>query len=304
MKRRFPKSEMRGLCAVVVILLVTALCVVWWQGTAERDVVPAMSDAERSALADFESQMAADTAAGPSWSASEPSSRGELFAFNPNTADASTLRRLGLTDRQISNLMKYRAAGGRWRSADDFSRLYGLSAAEFERLRPYVVIAPLDGEAVSRTGRGEAASRTDRQRDYVKVEKLPAGTKVNLATADTTLLKQIPGIGSWYARKICRYRESLGGFVSLAQLAEVEGLPEGLAEWFEPIREPKVRQLDINHATFSQLVRHPYLSYEQVKAVFDYRRKFGALKSLDELQLTGLFTASDLARLRPYVVFR
>lgn len=304
MKRGFPKSELRGLFAVLVILFVTALCKVWWQGTAVRSDVSAVSDAERSALAAFESQVPDASAAGPSSPSSQPVSRGELFAFNPNTADEATLRRLGLTDRQISNLMKYRAAGGRWRSADDFSRLYGLSAAEFERLRPYVVVEPLAGEAVGRNGRGETAPRAHGRQDYVKAEKLPAGTKVNLVTADTTLLKQIPGIGSWYARKICRYRESLGGFVSLAQLSEVEGLPEGLAEWFEPIRQPQVRPLDINHATFSQLVRHPYLSYEQVKAVFDYRRKYGALKSLDELQLTGLFTAADVARLRPYVAFR
>ena len=304
MKRGFPKSELRGLCAVVVIIFVTALCKVWWQGAAVRSDVSAVSDAERSALAAFESQVADESADVPSWPSSQPGSRGELFAFNPNTADEATLRRLGLTDRQISNLMKYRAAGGRWRSADDFSRLYGLSAAEFERLRPYVVVEPLAGKTAGQSGRDETAHRADHRQDFVKVEKLPAGTKVNLITADTTLLKQIPGIGSWYARKICRYRESLGGFVSLAQLSEVEGLPEGLAVWFEPIREPKVRQLDINHATFSQLVRHPYLSYEQVKAVFDYRRKFGALKSLDELQLTGLFTPADLARLRPYVVFR
>ena len=119
-----------------------------------------------------------------------------LFRFNPNTADEATLRRLGLTDRQISNLMKYRAAGGRWRSADDFSRLYGLSAAEFERLRPYVVVEPLAGKTAGQSGSDETAHRADHRQDFVKVEKLPAGTKVNLITADTTLLKQIPGIGS------------------------------------------------------------------------------------------------------------
>ena len=52
-------------------------------------------------------------------------------------------------------------------------------------------------------------------------EKFPEGIRVELNTADTATLKKIPGIGSYYARRIVDYRNRLGGFVSVAQLKEM-----------------------------------------------------------------------------------
>lgn len=64
----------------------------------------------------------------------------ELFYFDPNTVDSVDMLRLGFTDWQIRNNMKYRRLGGRWRSAAHFSHLYGLSTDDYERLKPYIHI--------------------------------------------------------------------------------------------------------------------------------------------------------------------
>ena len=71
--------------------------------------------------------------------------KAETFPFDPNTADSVTFVRLGLTSWQARNALKYRRKGGRWKSADDFARLYGLSEEDFLRLRPYIRISP-DGK--------------------------------------------------------------------------------------------------------------------------------------------------------------
>ena len=63
-------------------------------------------------------------------------------------------------------------------------------------------------------------------------EKFPEGIRVELNTADTATLKKIPGIGSYYARRIVDYRNRLGGFVSVAQLKEMGELPENIGRWF------------------------------------------------------------------------
>ena len=55
---------------------------------------------------------------------------------------------------------------------------------------------------------------------------------MELNTADTATLKKIPGIGSYYARKIVAYREALGGFVSKSQVTEIDGLPPDIVQWF------------------------------------------------------------------------
>lgn len=67
----------------------------------------------------------------------QPSS---LFPFDPNTADMETLKKLGLSERQASTLIKYREKGGRFRNAEDFAKLRGVSPEQISRLMPYIAI--------------------------------------------------------------------------------------------------------------------------------------------------------------------
>ncbi len=222
----------------------------------------------------------------------------ETFPFNPNTADSATLLRLGLRPWQIRNLMKYRNKGGKWRSSDDFSRLYGLSDKDFKRLRPFIRIDK--GPNGHHTTEDTAKKATQH---FPKTEKYVEGTVIDLNKADTTMLKHIPGIGSYYAGKICRYRERLGGFVSAHQIKEIEGLPQGIERWFVIEMKPELHRMNVNEASFKQLVRHPYLNYEQVKIIFDYRRKYGRLKSWNDLQLYNEFSTDHIQKLLPYFTF-
>ena len=73
-------------------------------------------------------------------SASEDGLAARLFAFDPNTADSSTLLRLGLKPWQVRSIYKYRAHGGHFRKPQDFARLYGLTLAQYRRLEPYISI--------------------------------------------------------------------------------------------------------------------------------------------------------------------
>ena len=65
----------------------------------------------------------------------------ERFPFDPNTADATQLLRLGLRPWQVKNIYKYRAAGGIYRRPEDFARLYGLTRKEYRELQPYIRIS-------------------------------------------------------------------------------------------------------------------------------------------------------------------
>lgn len=234
---------------------------------------------------------------------SSPSAR--LFAFDPNMADSLTLLKLGLESWQVGNIMKYRRKGGRWRSPEHFSRLYGLSRSEYERLRPYLRIAAADaapryGSWPERSG-GEFSDTCARHR-YQPVEKYAEGTVIALNSADTTQLKRIPGIGSWKARRIVDYRTRLGGYVSLAQLEELDDMPPGLSRWFT-LDEVSPRTIRLNRASFKELVRHPYLSYEQTKVIVNHVRKYGPLSSWSDLRLYTEFSPADFERLAPYFRF-
>lgn len=286
--RPLSRAERRGLAVLAALLLAVAAGRVWlrWEEADRCAVMP--GQAERAELHAFRTATRIEAA-------QEAGKPAELFPFDPNTTDSLTFVRLGLTPRQALNALTYRRKGGRWRSPRHFSRLYGLSAEDFERLRPFIRIVP-EGEAAP--PRGVPAAR-----DIPRQEKLPEGNMIDLNACDTAQLKAVPGIGSYYAGKICRYRERLGGFLSVEQIKEVEGLPPGVERWFSVGSQPTVRKLRVNRASFKELVRHPYVSEEQAKAIRNYVHHYGRIGSWRDLKFLDEFTEADVRRLAPYVAF-
>jgi len=224
--------------------------------------------------------------------------------FDPNTCDSSVLIKMGLRKWQVRTFLKYRNAGARFYGRDDLLRVYSFSKEDVERMMPYAHF-PVD-ERVMRKVEQEENKRIRDSLFKAMVatfpQKLEEGEKIDLSEADTNQLKKIPGVGSYYAGKIMRYGERLGGFVSVSQLREIEGLPEDVEKWAQP-GKPKIRRLNINKADFKTLIRHPYLNYEQVKAIFNHRDRYGDLKSLQQLSTEDAFTIEDFKRLEPYITF-
>lgn len=296
---RLPEDDIRALIlSAVFIAIATAVAVgvVCWKDKSASETALLSSKAVDEAL-NMPNGLIGTTE-------TKPATEAAPFPFDPNHADSATLLRVGLRSWQVSNLLKYRRKGGRWHSPDDFSRLYGLTDEEFARLRPYIRIAPEDWRK-PRAEVDESPYGTPKAEKphFERQDKYAEGTVVQLNEADTVALKHIPGIGSYYARKIVQYRERLGGFVHVSQVAEIEGLPAGITRWFAVEVQPAPRRIRINHATFKELVRHPYLSYEQTKVVVNHIRRYGPLRSWRDLRLYTEFSDTDFRRLAPYVVF-
>jgi DNA uptake protein ComE-like DNA-binding protein len=140
---------------------------------------------------------------------------------------------------------------------------------------------------------------------YVYQEKLKAGETIEINTSDTSELKKIPGIGSGFSNRITKYRDLLGGYTGLNQLQEVYGMDDELYNKITSYLtiSPKVRQLRINHITFEELNRHPYISYRQAKVIADIRERKGHIESMNRLSLLDEFTDADIKRLTPYLSF-
>ena len=246
----------------------------------------------------------------------------ETFPFDPNTADSTTLLRLGLAPWQVRSIYKYRARGGRFHEPEDFKRLYGMTPELWERLAPVIHIHPKyryytekdfptaarsHGKTAATDGRDSVTTPTkalakSSPSDTFQNKKFDTLTPVDINAADTNLLKHIPGIASYRARQLVNYRDRLGGFVSIEQLAEVETIPEELYPWFK-VETGVFRKLNVNTATVAQLGRHPYMGYTRARAIESYRRVHGVIHSLEELRLLPGFTQEVIARLQPYVEY-
>ncbi len=127
---------------------------------------------------------------------------------------------------------------------------------------------------------------------------------IELNTSDTSNLVQLYGIGKVLAIRIIKYRERLGGYYDKRQLLEVHGIkPETYAKienqiWVDTT---KIKKIDLNEVTFKDLLKHPYLEYEQVKTFIKYQKKH-RIFNLKQLQTDGIFDNEFLEKLRPYFI--
>ena len=147
---------------------------------------------------------------------------------------------------------------------------------------------------------------TSSQPAYPRIEKFESGTIIELNTADTTILKKVPGIGSAFANRIVRYRDLLGGYYTVQQLAEVYGIDEeryvALEPWFT-VDDSFIHKLPVNSIPQDSLSRHPYISYRQARAIVQLRTQKKQLAGWDNITLLDEFTEQDKSRILPYLSF-
>ncbi len=222
----------------------------------------------------------------------------ETFPFDPNTADSTQLLRLGLQPWQVRNIYKYRARGGVYRRKEDFAHVYGLTVKDYRRLEPYIRISPDYLPAATLIGQQPRP-----ERDTLRFpQKIDTTVHVALNTADTALLRRVPGIGPYYAAEIIRLRQRLGGFASVDQLDDIDGFPPSAKRYFTA-SPADVRRLNVNQLSLHELRRHPYINYYQAKAIVEYRRLHGPLRSLNDLRFSRDFPPEVISRLEPYVAY-
>jgi competence ComEA-like helix-hairpin-helix protein len=230
-----------------------------------------------------------------------------LQVFDPNTADSSTLVHLGFKPWQAKNLLKYRAKGGRYRRPEDLKRLYGMTDSMYQTLQPYIQIVrtEVDSLRMDSMGRDSLWRDTTRYDSMPKWQHVKKDTILNLRTADTTELKMIRGVGSYRAKQIVRYRDALGGFVRVEQLREVEGMElvaDSVLKHFV-LDSANVKQLNVNSMGVRQLSRHPYLRFEDAKAIYELRRRKIKLDSIEQLYELETMSEETIKKVAPYLNF-
>ncbi len=209
----------------------------------------------------------------------------QLFTFNPNELDSIGFIKLGLKPFMAHNILKYRAKGGRYKTAEQFGKLYGLSSEQFEQLKPYINIPIQERPAI----------------ETVQT------WSVDINSADTIALAQLK-IPVWMAKKIIFYRKQLGGYISVSQLKEIKNIPSELVDRITPfieIDKTKIQKIAINRASIDRLRSHPYINFYQANDIYKYRRnhgKYNSIKDLKKIESTDI-TINFLERIEPYLDF-
>lgn len=199
------------------------------------------------------------------------------FYFDPNNLPESSWLQLGFSDKQIKVIKNYEAKGGRFYKKEDLAKIYVISEFDYNRVSPYIKIA------VSK----DKYPKSFPKREYPVYSSTKNNKSISINAADTLAWKSLPGIGSVLAKRIVKYRESLGGFYKVDQIREIYGLS---IETFEAIEENlileselSIRKIPINTCTMVELQRHPYINRKQAETIVNYRLQHGNFENLESL---------------------
>ena len=209
----------------------------------------------------------------------------KLFSFDPNNATDSEFLRLGFSEKQIAAIRKYHEKVGHFKDKADFFRIRVIRDDQKQRLADWIII-------------GNTSEAIREEKSTIKT-----ALTVELNTADTIRLEQMPGIGSVLAKRIVKYRDLLGGFYSVDQLSEVYGLSENALQQLAgrvTVDVSKIRKIDLNFSDLNELSRHPYLQKSLAKKIIKFRSRFGNIKEITVLRDSMILNIDEYNRIKPY----
>ena len=188
-----------------------------------------------------------------------------LTTNDMNLATAKDLQTInGIGPVLSKRIVKYRKAIGGFKDWSQLQKVYGLKPEVVAKIQQKFVLKP-----------------------STKPIKKPAVKKpINTATADD--LQQVYGIGEKLARRIIKYRESIGGFTIKEQVNAVYGLRPETIEllWnsFKIAHPAEIHlKIDLNDANIKELAKNPYISYQLAKKIVSYRTLHGAFHNFADL---------------------
>src|SRR4051812_35356623 len=215
------------------------------------------------------------------------SSSARLFQFDPNTLDAAGFKQLGLPDKTINTILKYRSKGGHFWKQDDVRKIYSLSKEDADRLIPYVHIV----------GQQQASVKAGKEQSGYNKPK-PAVVDINTATVEQW--KSLPAIGDVLSNRIVKFRDKIGGFTSITQVKQTYDLSDSAFQAIEPYltiaaapqkiaaaipqKASEPGKVNINTASFNQIKTNPHIPQEIAQAIVIYRSQHGNFSSIEDLK--------------------
>ena len=204
------------------------------------------------------------------------------FPFDPNLITKEQGLKMGLHEQSINSIINYREKGGQFRKNTDLKKIYTLSEIEYTALEPFINIS-------------SDSSSTSLPSIHVMVE---------LNTADSTQLLQLPGIGPSFSARIIKYRDLLGGFYNPAQLLEVYGMDSARFLTIAGqviVDKEKIRKININKANIKEMTKHPYIEFYVAKSIVNFRNENGTFTDIAQIRDARLIYSELFLKIEPYL---
>ena len=208
--------------------------------------------------------------------------------FNPSFLTGYKAYSLGLNTDEIDKLLAYRKQDKYINSAKQFQKITGVSDSLLAVLKPLF----------------KFPDWVMAKQNEAKKPKEPIIIK-NINTVIAQDLVVVKGIGLKTANRIINYRNMIKGFTFKSQLYEVYYLDTIVAnrvlERFRIFKKPEIDKINVNTATFKEILHLPYIDYQLTKNIFDYKREVTEIKDLEELKKIEGFPLDKFDRIVLYL---
>ncbi len=217
--------------------------------------------------------------------------KSKIYPFNPNYITDFKGYQLGMSTDEIDNLINFRKTDRFVNSAAEFQKVTKVSDSLLDQISPYFKFP----EWVSKSKSNKIEIRGKKAEIVVK----------DLNTATENNLTEINGIGEKLAKRIIAYRKLLGGFTFDDQLYEVYYLDSVVADKvlvsFKVIEKPIIDKININEASFKEILHLPYIDYNLTKKILNYRDDIEAFNNMEELKKIDSFPLDKFNRIALYL---
>ena len=263
--------------------------------------------------------LAAEQAVLDAWLASQekehakPADAIELITFDPNQLPLERWMELGLSRKQAEVIHRYEAKGGRFRSKADLRRMRVVKPELFAQWEPFIQLPDSAPERPALKSWPKPHERWPQQRSdsstqdhALNKEAFAAPRKLEVNSCDSAQLEALPGIGPSFAKGIIKYRDQLGGYYSLDQLAEVYVLKDK-PDAIEKVKQLLVvdtlmiRRIAINTCTVKELAAHPYIRWKIAKPLIAFRQQHGPFDRVSAIMGCALIDEALHRKLAPYL---
>lgn len=216
----------------------------------------------------------------------------KIYPFNPNFLTDYRAYVLGLNSEEIDRLLAFREDGKYVNSAIEFQQVTQISDSLLAVIAPHFKFAEYKGKGKRFTDEKEK-----------EIESFGKKKDINLASAKELI--EINGIGEKLAARIIEYRKTLKGFTFDDQVREVYFLPPETADklllQYEVKEKPAIAKLNVNEATFKEILALPYIDYGLTKRIFNYKKASLRIDSLEELKKIDSFPLDKFDRIAVYL---
>lgn len=204
-----------------------------------------------------------------------------IYPFNPNYISDHKGYQLGMKIKEIDRLLAHRNKRLFVNSAKEFQKVTKISDSLLQAISPYFKFP----EWVQKKNREkeERFTVTTKTKKYISDI---TSSDINEATPyDFTLVK---GVDEYLSERIIKYRSKLQGFSFPEQLFEVWGLEKEVADnilqVFSIQKKPRITKINVNTASFKEVLSNPYIDYELCVQIFGYKDEVAELQSISEIK--------------------